>query len=251
MKIKKLLVLAGTAVMLMACGGNNSKTPATSSEPTVSSEATSSEAVTPSSSTPVSTPASSSQAASSSTPASSSAAPSSSAVTTSSSTQQADRYEVNYRNTMQGADKSKVGERVQTYTNGETFDGFVTALTNEGSCQVASIDDSVKGTFTTVQIGSSSGEGALTFTFSVTVKSVILSLENYNKSYENNGTPGTSQDTSSKLYVNSDSTMIDLAATAGNPVTKVETVEINSKTLKLYNKAGKNRVFVNAITFVL
>ena len=251
MKIKKLLVLAGTAVMLMACGGNNSKTPATSSEPTVSSEATSSEAVTPSSSTPVSTPASSSQAASSSTPASSSAAPSSSAVTTSSSTQQADRYEVNYRNTMQGADKSKVGERVQTYTNGETFDGFVTALTNEGSCQVASIDDSVKGTFTTVQIGSSSGEGALTFTFSVTVKSVILSVENYNKSYENNGTPGSSQDTSSKLYVNSDSTMIDLAATAGNPVTKVETVEINSKTLKLYNKAGKNRVFVNAITFVL
>ena len=251
MKIKKLLVLAGTAVMLMACGGNNSKTPATSSEPTVSSEATSSEAVTPSSDAPSSSAASSSQAASSSTPASSSAAPSSSAATSSSSTQQADRYEVNYRNTMQGADKSKVGERVQTYTNGETFDGFVTALTNEGSCQVASVDDSVKGTFTTVQVGSSSGEGALTFTFSVTVKSVILSVENYNKSYENNGTPGTSQDTSSKLYVNSDSNLIDLSATAGNPVTKVETVEINSKTLKLYNKAGKNRVFVNAITFVL
>ena len=251
MKIKKLLVLAGTAVMLMACGGNNSKTPATSSEPVVSSEATSSEAVTPSSDAPASSAAASSQAASSSTPASSSAAPSSSAATSSSSTQQADRYEVNYRNTMQGADKTKVGERVQTYTNSETFDGFVTALTNEGSCQVASVEDSVKGTFTTVQVGSSSGEGALTFTFSVTVKSVILSLENYNKSYENNGTPGTSQDTSSKLYVNSDSNLIDLSATAGNPVTKVETVEINSKTLKLYNKAGKNRVFVNAITFVL
>ena len=55
----------------------------------------------------------------------------------------------------------------------------------------------------------------------------------------------------SLLYVNSNSNKIDLAATAGNPNRKVETVEINSKTLKLYNDDEDQRVFVNSITFVL
>lgn len=250
MKIKKLLVLAGTAVMLMACGGNaKSTTPATSTEATTSTETTSSEA-TSTSSAPVSVASSS---ASSAAPASSSKSSAATSTATSSASTQADRYAVSYRDTMAGADKTKVADTVKAYTNGETFDGFVTTLVNEGSNQVASVDDSVKGTFKVLQIGSSSGEGALTFTFSVNVKSVILSVENYNKSYVNGktGEPGSSQDTTSKLYVNSDSNVIDLAATAGNPTVKTETVEINSKTLKIYNKAGKNRVFVNAITFVL
>ena len=250
MKIKKLLVLAGTAVMLMACGGNTkSTTPATSTEATTSTETTSSQA-TSTSSAPVSVASSS---ASSAAPASSSKSSAATSTATSSASTQADRYAVSYRDTMAGADKTKVADTVKAYTNGETFDGFVTTLVNEGSNQVASVDDSVKGTFKVLQIGSSSGEGALTFTFSVNVKSVILSVENYNKSYVNGqtGEPGSSQDTTSKLYVNSDSNVIDLAATAGKPTVKTETVEINSKTLKIYNKAGKNRVFVNAITFVL
>ena len=252
MNFKKLLVLAGTVAMLAACGETKSTAPVTSKEapigesvhtPTPYSE-------TPASSEATSTPAPvSTPAPTSSTPAPTSATPSSST-----GTQTADRYAVNYRDTMAGADKNKVGDTVKAYTNEETFDGFVTSVVNtdKTSCQVASVDD-VAGTFKVLQIGSSSSKGELTFTFSVNVKSVILSVENYNKNYVNGqtGEPGSSQDTTSKLYVNSDTNVIDLAATAGNPTKKDVSFDINSTTLKLYNKAEKNRVFVNAITFVL
>lgn len=253
MKMKNLFVLAAATLMLVACGEKptSKETPVSTEAPvseTVSSEAPATSVA--DSKAPATSAPTSAAPATSATPATS-ANPSTSTATSTSTAGQATRYELNFRNTMQGADKNKVGERVQNYINAETVDGFCTGVTNEGSNQVASIDDSVLGTFTTLQIGSSSGEGALTFTFSTTVKSIILSLENYNKNYSNNGTPGTSQDTSTKIYVDKDANVVDLAATAGNPVTKTAEFEINAKSFKIYNKAGKNRAFVNGITFVL
>lgn len=256
MKMKNLFVLAAATLMLVACGEKptSKETPVSTEAPvseTVSSEAPATSVA--DSKAPAPSAPTSAAPATSPTPATS-ATPSTSA-NPSTSTAQGQSYKIEFFNTMATCNNTTVGAKVKEYINGEISDGFVTngETDKDGSVQVQQFDDIDRGQFRILQIGSGSKYGALTLTFSQTIKSVILDVENFNRRYTNaqTGEPGSSQDTKSLLYVNSNSNKIDLAATAGNPNRKVETVEINSKTLKLYNDDEDQRVFVNSITFVL
>ena len=223
MKLSKLFVLAVSSMMLIACGGNAKESKAagnTSAEAPVSGEA------------PASAEVGTSSAAANSEPS------------------PLNTYTVNFYDTVAAANTNGLNDALKDFVNQNTTAGFVTAVENESS-QVASVDAITP--FTCLQIGSSSKKGNVKFTFSKTVKSVVLNLESYNKTYINGetGEQGISYDTSSKLYVNSDDTVIDLKASDNTPTTKTETVTVNSTTLDLYVKASKNRVFVKSITFNL
>lgn len=258
--VKKLLVLSTTLLgLLAACNAKPSneqskvESNSTVSEVSnVTSETSSASSQNSQASSQASSATASSQASSKASSAASSAASTSASTSTSTSTsQQANSYKVGFRNTIAGTNGDAFNTKVKDFVNQTAGVTFVSAVSNSHS-QVASVDDS-KGKFTVLQVGSSNDAGKVEFTFSQAVKSIVLELENYNKDYidSKTGQPGSSQDTASKLYVNDATTPIDLAATAGNPTKKTETVDINSTTLKLEVKAGKNRVFVNAITFVL
>ena len=235
MKLSKLFVLAVSSMMLVACGGNAKESKAagnTSAEAPVSGEAAAS--------AEVGTSAEATTSSSSST-----------------GTQTNGTYAISFYNTIEGANNSTVAGKIKTYINDHSEANFVTNAETDsnGTVQIQEYECTARGgKFRMLQIGSGSKTGELTLTFSKTIKSIKIKCENFNRNWVNGetGEPGSTEDTASKLYVNSDSNEIDLTATKGNPNKKEVTVDVNSTTVKLYNKAkGNARVFVEAITFNL
>ena len=150
---------------------------------------------------------------------------------------------------LKGCDTSKLNERLADFMNQVAATTFVSSITNS-ACQV--IANAPTSGDTVLVVGSGSAGGELQFTFANTIKSVSITAWSYHKPYTDysTGLPVANVDVGSSCYVNIDTNLIDLVPVDGQPVEKTESFDINGKTLKLYNKAEKNRAFIKSMTFV-
>ena len=150
---------------------------------------------------------------------------------------------------LKGCDTSKLNERLADFMNQVAATTFVSSITNS-ACQV--IANAPTNGDTVLVVGSGSAGGELQFTFANTIKSVSITAWSYHKPYTDyaTGQPVANVDAGSSCYVNVDTNLIDLVPVDGQPVEKTESFDINGKTLKLYNKAEKNRAFIKSMTFV-
>lgn len=257
MKMKKLFILLA-AITLIACSSNSNHVFSSSIEGDMS---TSSEepqsSVEPSNnleSSPSSNVATSSVTAysSSNVPTSSSQNSSSSSSASSSSSQASDDITLTFNfynnSSLKGCDTNSLNEKLKTFMNEVASTTFVSSIANS-SCQV--IANAPTNGDTVLVVGSGSAGGELQLTFTNTIKSVNITAWSYHKPYNDyqTGQPVANVDAGSSCYVNIDTNLIDLTPADGQPVEKVESFEINGKTLKLYNKAAKNRAFIKSITF--
>lgn len=240
MKMKNLFVLLA-AITLVACSSNSSRNTsshvADDSTSAILDDSTSSNNPSTSSNTDAG--------------ASSNAGTSTNPSTSTSTTVDGETLTFNFYNneSLKGADTKSLNEKLATFMNQVATFAFVSNITNS-NCQV--IANAPTDGDTVLVIGSGSDGGELQFTFANTIKSVSITAWTYHKPYTNHetGNEVPNVDTGASCYVNTDTNLIDLAPVNGEPVEKVESFDINGKTLKLYNKAKKNRAFIKSMTFV-
>ncbi|MBQ6731186.1 MAG: hypothetical protein IJR08_04685 [Bacilli bacterium] len=244
MKIRNLFILL-TAITLVACSSNTSKVGSSSIEdaPSSSNEATQ---VTSDSSENESVSSFDDISASSATTSSSVQESSSSSSSNSSSSQETAEETVtfNFFNPSCGTAGSNVlNTTLKNYMNQVAGFTFVSNVSNV-NCQI--MDTAPEKGYQKLTIRSAKNSGELEFTFASNVKTVKVTAYTYYKYYDNANHP----DSPSICYVNSDDNIIDVSAAANNePIEKSLTVAINSKTVKIYNNAASNRVYIKELTF--
>lgn len=236
MKKKNIFVLLA-AITLIACSSNTNTAPSSS----IGGDSSDSSSGTITNSDSSNTSTSGNTGTSSNNPASSSS---------SGQTVDDETLTFNFYNnsSLKGCDTSKLNERLADFMNQVATTTFVSSITNS-ACQV--IANAPTNGDTVLVVGSGSAGGELQFTFVNTIKSVSITAWSYHKPYTDyqTGQPVANVDAGSSCYVNVDANLIDLAPVGGEPVEKTESFDINGKTLKLYNKAEKNRAFIKSITF--
>ena len=263
MRIAKALLLL-SAAMLVACSSNGSTTSnkiEESSNSVESSVTTSSEVVTSTTPTSVntsttSTITSSSTSSSSTSVASTSSSSSSSTtsvVSSSSSTSSQEptpvdnTFTFSFLNPTCGAQGTKSLDAKLKEAMNTAKAGFVTSILNH-NCQTMN-DAPVKGS-SILTIGSRSSAGDITFNLSQTIKTIVVTAETYNKTYQQGGSDVTNLDTTSVCYVNGEENAVDLKPVDGKAVTKEYTLELNSDSFQLANADETGRVFIRSITFI-
>ena len=264
MRIAKALLLLSAAV-LVACSSNGSTSSnkiEESSNSVESSVTTSSEVVT--STTPTSantsttstiTSSSTSSSSTSVSSSSSSASSSTSSITSSSSSSTSSQeptpvdntFTFSFLNPTCGAQGTKSLDAKLKEAMNTAKAGFVTSILNH-NCQTMS-DAPVKGS-SILTIGSRSAAGDITFNLSQTIKTIVVTAETYNKTYQQGGSDVTNLDTTSVCYVNGEENAVDLKPVDGKAVTKEYTLELNSDSFQLANADETGRVFIRSITFI-
>ena len=224
MKPVKLLVLL-SAFILVACGANQvnpsssvSDNSATSDEISSTSEATST--------------------------SESSSEDESSSATTSTSSEETTENSVSfsfYNPTCGSAGSNILNNTLTNYMNEVAGTSLVSAVTNT-NCQIMATAPSTGNNRLT--IGSAKAGGELEFTFTATIKSVVIEAETYYKTYDGSDHP----DAGSTCYVNVDTNVIDLAPNGTQAIVKEQEFSVNGKKVKLYNKAANNRAYIKTIT---
>ena len=236
MKIKKPFILLA-AIVLVACS-SNANLSSSSLENNTSSlepEVTSSEDTTTSES-------SNEETSTSSEATSASSQEDSSSSSNTSSQETANSVSFNFYNPTCGTgDKDTLVTKLISYMNEIAGTTLVSGITND-SCQIMATAPSAGNSRLT--IGSSKAGGELEFTFTTSIKSVVVEAETYYKNYNSEDHP----DAGSICYVNVDTNVIDLSTNTSESVVKEQEFAVNGNKVKLYNKAANNRAYIKTIT---
>lgn len=237
---KKIFILSGVAILLASCGVNkNTSSISSLNQSSLEQSSVSSTSISISSnSTTTSNSVSSSEKSTSSL----------SSISSISSNKVDQTTEVTIPLLNPGFSNQFVNGDLSTlinYINNIAGISLVKTSSSVSACQIMHVTTN-KDTFDCLVIGTGSAGGSLSLDFNKTITKLELKVEAYSKPYTNQGVDYPNVDVASTLYVNEDANKVDLSTLDNTiaPTPRNISYELNSNNIKLYNKEGKNRVFI-------